>query len=365
MSRAMRLVAQMWLAAGLAACGGGGGATGESLPKAKYSVQVLTTVGEIGEVRAFNVNGVLVSKSAVHGWAIIDTTTRVFTELTDAELVIGLDDAGDVLYRPFIGDHGLVYNLRSAAGTTTELPFTLDGRGYFRPFALATDGAVWGYTRQQIPGGDTTPGYGRLAGGDIAQFRDWAGHDEEQGALPQQPFGIDHMGRAVFCESPPFTGGGNGLPKTFCRLVGADNSLTEIGTDVDDEYSVRVVPITPGGRLGGTVNLGANNFGLSGSYPALFDGATTEMLGDEQGEVLGLTDRGDVIFTQLGLSDVIRIRNAAGEVAVLDDYVIDPDHPHQLVSGSRVLAIANDGRILIEHAVAGATEFNVELLTPQ
>jgi hypothetical protein len=168
----------------------------------------------------------------------------------------------------------------------------------------------------------------------------------------------------VFCEPPGDTGGGNGLPVTHCRIVAADNTVTELGTDVPDFWSVlELRPITPGGRLGGAVTVGISGFG--GTFAALFTDGVTEILSDKAtGEVIGLTDRGDVIFTQHGVRQSLRVRTPTGDVFDLTPYVANPGAPAAEVLGTEVLAIAPDGRILVNHPVPGTINGNVELLTP-
>ena len=131
-----------------------------------------------------------------------------------------------------------------------------------------------------------------------------------------------------------------------------------------DYWSVLTLqPITPGGHLGGAIAVGLNGFG--GTFPALFDDGSTEELGSYRGEVVALTDRGDVIFTQLHVDQPLRVRGPDGVVRDLTPYVRNPSAPEAEPFGNEILAVAPDGRILVRHAVTGATEFGVDLLTPE
>ncbi|CAN5922513.1 hypothetical protein BH11GEM2_BH11GEM2_33420 [soil metagenome] len=351
------------LAVVVAACGGDDGGSG--LAKASYRVDPFSSATDVGEVFAFNATGHLVSHSTTHGWTVIDVATRVFTQITAMTGFLGFDDSGELLYTADSGGP-LRYFLRSGngGGSETEIPRLLAGGIPFVPFALANDGGVWGVTLQAHQGETATPGYGRYAAGNVEEFRDWAGHAPTND-LGQIPFGVDAMRRAVFCETPGDNGQGNGLPQTHCRILTADNTPTELGRDVEGFWSIsRLRPITPGGRLGGEVTVG--NFGFGGSFPALFEGARTELLGVELGEVLALNDRGDVIFNQLHVSQPVRVRDAAGDVADLTDFLRDPTVPNREVTGLEVLALAPDGRILVKHGTDGTdANMTVDILTPR
>ncbi|CAN5915276.1 hypothetical protein BH11MYX2_BH11MYX2_05540 [soil metagenome] len=347
----------------LSACGGDSGGD-SSLPKGSYRVDTITTVSEVGEVFAFNVNGQVVSHSAAHGWIVIDVETKVFAQITAMTGFVGFDDAGELLYSDDrVGATRYLLRLGGGVGTESEISRILPNGAEFTPYTLAADGGIWGITERVNPGDLVTPGYGRYAGDHADQFRDWAGH-EPTNDLAQIPRGVDATGNAVFCETPADHSGENGLPQTHCRVAAADNTLRDIGADVPGFWSVLSLrPISPGGRLGGEVAVGNRGFG--GTFPALFDAEGTELLGSEFGDVLGLTDRGDVIFTQLHVAQPVRVRTPSGDVRDLTPYLTNPNAPNAEVFGIEVLAIASDGRILITHAVLGTSDVNVELLTPE
>ncbi|HEY4055818.1 MAG TPA: hypothetical protein VGM39_04390 [Kofleriaceae bacterium] len=348
----------------LAACGGDDGGGGGSVPKASYRVDGITNASEVGDIVAFNANGYFVSHSGTHGWTVTNVDTKVFTQITAMTGFVGFDDAGDLLYSVETGGP-VRYFVRhgNGAGADSEIPSVLADGLLFIPFALGNDGTVWGYSQQRNPNGPTIAGYARYAIDHADQFRDWAGH-EPTNDLAQIPRGVDTTGNAVFCETAADQSGDNGLPETHCRVAASDNTLQDIGTDVPDFWSVLSLrPITPSGRLGGEVTVGQRGFG--GSFPALFGPSGTEILGDQLGDVLGIIDRGDVIFTQLHVAQPVRVRTPSGDVRDLTPYLINPNAPNAEVSGITVLALAPDGRILISQDVLGTSDVAIELLTPE
>lgn len=344
-------------------CGGGGDGEATALPKASYRVEALTTAPELGEVFAFNANGRIVSHSTAHGWIVVDLSTRVFTQITGMTGFVGFNDAGDLLYSDDrVGATRYILRHGNGAGAEEDIPRVLADGVEFRPFTLANDGGIWGFTERINAGAAVTPGTGRYAGDHVEQFRDWAGH-EPTNDLGQGPRGVDVRGRAVFCETPAQSGEG-GLALTRCRIAAADNTLIDLGTDVPDYWSVLTLqPITPGGHLGGAVAVGINGFG--GIFPALFDDGSTEILGEHMGEVIALTDRGDVVFTQLRVDQPLRVRGPDGVVRDLTPYVINPFAPDAEPFGNEVLAVAPDGRMLVQHGVPGSADPAVDLLTPE
>ncbi|HEY4183314.1 MAG TPA: hypothetical protein VGM90_41105 [Kofleriaceae bacterium] len=279
-------------------------------------------------------------------------------------MFVGFDDAGALLYSD--DAHGAtryVLRLDGGEGTETEISRLLPDGAEFTPYLLTVDGAIWGITERVNPGAQVTPGYGRYAVDHVEQFRDWAGH-EPTNQIGQGPRGVDAEGRAVFCENLVDNSGENGLPQTFCRIVALDNTLTDIGTDVPMLWSVLTLRvITPGGRLGGSVAVGNRGFG--GTFPALFTANGTELLGDTTGDVLGLNDRGDVVFSQLHTAQSIRVRSPLGDVTDLTPYLRNANAPAAEVLGGEVLALAPDGRILVSHHALDAPENTIELLTPE
>ncbi len=79
-----------------------------------------------------------------------------------------------------------------------------------------------------------------------------------------------------------------------------------------------------------------------------------------------MNDRGDVIFNQLHVAQPIRVRDAAGDVADLTDFLRDPTVPNREVTGIEVLALTPDGRVLVKHGTDGTdANMTVDVLTPQ
>lgn len=350
-----------------AACGGGADEPKVHLDRASYRVDSIGSFDEIGEVPATNASGQIVSHSVAHGWAVLDLGTRAFTPLPEIETVLDFNAAGDLLYR--VSDPDPKPFLRGANGLIRAVPTRLYDAGGFRPVALAEDGGVLGKAQQRYSEA-LFSGVGRLApdwdqgtSGDphLASFRrlDF-GTPPWCAGWPSELKGVAADGTAALCELPPASADPD---RIRCCRSAPDGSVIELGDLVADRYRVNLLPITPNGRIGGTLTTGVN--GVGGTRPALFHLLDTEVLGDREGAVLALNDRNEVVFTQLGSSQPLRVRTTEFAVVDLTDYVRDPGDAAREITGDEVLALLPDGRILVVHGARGAAGTTVDLLTPE
>ncbi len=353
------VVAMVATLAGIASCGESS-ADSSSIPAGQYSVTVLTTESELGEVHAFNARGELVTTGPAHGLAIIDTKTRGFTTVSQDGSLLGFDDEGDLLYRTAQG----VVMFRHADGRNEPVPLRVTGHGELTPLALANGGAIWGNMYEEHPGELATPGYGAYANGVVTTFRTrtW------QGVVDPDKYKLlaaNAAGQVVFCKTQDGTEiAGNGFPKVECLIDHPDGTITQL----NDVYggAFRAVPlpkITEHGLLAGEVDVGDR--GLGGTRAFLYTPPTGNLLGEDQGEALALNEVGDVIYSQLKTPLRVLLRKANGEKVDLGGFLRHPTYPDRELNYLDILGMNAAGTILVRQRLDdNASNDNVSLLTP-
>ena len=343
----------------LTACGSSDGGAG--VAQASFEVTVLTTSAELGEVKAFNAQGLAVTVvGGERKLTIIDVKARTFVTVSQGGNFIGFDDDGDLLYSRENGTRVL----RHGDGHSEDLPIRIESNGEFTPFALAPGGVVWGYTFEKHEGELATPGYAMLKEGVISGFRAWGDRAPEFGTQYVVE-GANGSGQVVFCKVQAGTQiAGNGLPKEECFIANPDGSSTDLNPIYKDAFRAVPLPINERGQLAGSVDYG--DLGLGGSRVFLYDPPTGYLLGEESGAALVLNDAGDVIYTQKSSELSVLLRKANGQKSDLGSYIRNPVYTHQELNGQDILAMNTPGWILIRQSLDGFdTVQNVALLTPK
>ncbi len=345
----------------VASCSSNDAENANGLPAGRFSVTVLTTESELGEILAFNAQGLALTNGPVHHLAIIDTKARTFTQVSADGSPIGFDDVGDVLYRTANG----VVMFRRANGAVEAVPLRIPGHGEFTPFALSASGVMWGDMYEEHEGQAGVPGYGAFANGVVTTFRTktWPGV-----VYPEQykPIAVNANGQVAFCKTQDGTEiAGNGFPKVECLIVHEDGSFVQL----NDVYkgAFRAVPIrvlNARGEMAGQVDIG--DLGLGGSRAFLYSPPTGNLLGEEAGGALALNDAGDVIYSQLNTPQHVLLRKANGQKSDLGGFLQHPGSASREINYLDILAMSTSGAILIRQYVSTTNAPpNVALLTPQ
>lgn len=325
--------------------------------KGSYTVTVLTTQAEVGEVLGFNNEGLAVTEGATHGLAIIDTHTKVVQPLSpEAEprnAFVGIDDDGDVLYRI----QGGRFRLWHAERRDEVLPNLTDESFAFGAFALAAHGVVWGMTSKARPGDSGLPGVGAMKDGKLIAFRDLAVRPLKD-RWSRRGLSANEAGQLLFCDADLETLSGNGFQPEECFVLQADGTVTELNAVYKDSFRTSALGMNARGEVIGDVLYGQD--GLGGSYGFLYSAPTGYRLGDEFGASVRLSDAGDAVYVLTKTPRQVLLRRANGDKILLNDYLRSPVNPNAEVNEKNVVGLNAAGEILIIDGSA-----NLALLTPR